>query len=110
MVYNLTCQDDVVRPTSPGENYANIFWLEPTLDPNSSDVTVAQVGDAKQNGDRFPIGKTTIVYQATDKNGEFVANCSIDMNVFGKIRYMYIFSSNFHSSCSAFGIFKINDP
>ncbi|XP_072040691.1 uncharacterized protein [Amphiura filiformis] len=79
-VYNLTCPSNEGTVTLPGLHYANVSWLEPTLTPNDTKIVITRLPDTTEAGGSFPIGWTTIYYQAW-KEGMVVANCSFDVIV-----------------------------
>ncbi|XP_033628693.1 hyalin-like isoform X1 [Asterias rubens] len=81
------CPNDINRPADTGKASATISWLEPTVESaqGMSSLTVTH-----PSGSQFTLGKTRVVYTATDNMG-FTATCSflitIEDNESPLIRY-----------------------
>ncbi|XP_022088734.1 LOW QUALITY PROTEIN: uncharacterized protein LOC110978223 [Acanthaster planci] len=70
------CPNDTITGTDPGVDYANVTWTEPVFSDNVNYTTTA----SHMRGDRFEIGNTTVVYNATDEAGNSV-QCSFVITV-----------------------------
>ena len=76
------CSDlpsDLTRDTDLGQSTANISWTPPTLTDNSGSVIVIAYHEP---GDTFPIGVTSVIYQAIDSSG-LETVCSFRITVEG---------------------------
>ncbi|MEM9819885.1 MAG: GEVED domain-containing protein, partial [Bacteroidota bacterium] len=77
----LNCPDDINQITAPGQNSAVINWTAPLSTSNcpTGTVNLIQTGGLA-NGSAFPVGTTTITYEASDDCG-LTASCSFDIIV-----------------------------
>lgn len=77
----LVCPDDIIAATESGLPDTQVFWA----DPATSDNSRLQVDLQSENeaGDRFPLGTSTVFYNATDPAGN-VNFCNFTIMVIGK--------------------------
>ena len=89
--FNITVQDaeppaivglpaDIAQPTDAGLSTAVVNWTAPTVTDNAPGATITQTAGLAP-GSAFPIGVTTITYQAQDAAGNIVTasfNVSIE--------------------------------
>ncbi len=80
-VLNFSCPENMTVNALIGATSAQVNWDEPNVSTNCvlGDASFEQISDL-QNGDNFPIGTTTVSYQAQDvcDNSE---NCSFTVTV-----------------------------
>ncbi len=77
----LTCSNDVVVTTAPGESTIAATWTDPSTSTTCSNPNVSLTQTAGPvKGSQFPIGTTTISYQVTD-NCSNVETCSFSVIV-----------------------------
>ncbi len=63
---------DIATNTDPGASTAVVTWTPPTVDDNAPGATITQTAGLAP-GSAFPIGDTTITYQAQDAAGNTTA-------------------------------------
>ncbi len=73
----LTCPANVTVSTAPGQCDATVTWATPTLTDNCG---ATMTGRSHNSGDSFPIGCTTVTYNAADNAGN-TATCSFEVCV-----------------------------
>ncbi len=70
----LNCPQDIILPVNPdGSNEATVFWTEPGVEtdcPTNAAIITQVTG--LSNGSNFPLGTSTVEYQATDDCGTIV--------------------------------------
>ncbi|KAL9973664.1 hypothetical protein ACROYT_G020146 [Oculina patagonica] len=81
---------------------AAITWKEPEFSDN---IKVERVTSTKQSGDTFPLGSTTVKYDAYDDSGNS-ASCSFVVNLKRKQCVIPDNPDNGQLSCQSFGDFK----
>jgi gliding motility-associated-like protein len=61
---------EIIIMQTPGECSAQVSYTAPAIDDNCSGSTLVQTdGTGLSSGDIFPVGTTTLCYQATDASG-----------------------------------------
>jgi hypothetical protein len=73
------CPNDFSVPVNPATCTAIVTWNEPVITDNCPGVSYTQTHSP---GDAFPLGTTTVTYEATDAAG-LVTTCSFDVTVTG---------------------------
>ncbi|MCH4823312.1 HYR domain-containing protein [Gramella lutea] len=74
----ISCPSDINVDTTDGESFAVVTFSDAAATDNC-DVTVAKI-EGLDSGSQFPIGTTTITYEATDASGN-TTQCSFDIVV-----------------------------
>ncbi|XP_072175625.1 uncharacterized protein [Diadema setosum] len=64
--------------TDSGVATADVFWIPATAIDNSGLVTLVA---SHEPGNAFPIGTTTVSYEAMDRSGNMISSCSFDVVV-----------------------------
>lgn len=77
----LSCPNNITVTAAPSSNGAIVTWNEPTANTscNGGGLNITQISGLS-SGSIFPIGTTTIGYQATDNCGS-ISNCSFNVIV-----------------------------
>ncbi|WP_420593135.1 malectin domain-containing carbohydrate-binding protein [Robiginitalea biformata] len=75
----VTCPGDIIVQAAPGASSATVSYGLPTVTDNCPGANVSLTGGLS-SGAAFPIGTTTVTYQATDASGN-TASCSFDVTV-----------------------------
>ena len=76
---DVTCPQDMVVDTSPGNCYAEVFFPDAIAVDNCGISSVIQTGGIP-NGGMFPVGVNTVTFTATDVNGN-TNTCSFTITV-----------------------------
>ena len=76
----LDCISNITAVLSMGAQTAQVKWTEPTVTDNSG---VYNLTSTHQSRDIFPLGESTVTYEATDE-ARNTANCSFTVTVIGK--------------------------
>lgn len=76
------CPSSQSLNTDSGVATGYATWTPPTASDNSGSVTLTSDYDS---GYPFPIGATTVTYNATDSSGNTVSTCSFVVTVTGEI-------------------------
>jgi hypothetical protein len=77
------CPTLIQRNVSTGECEALVMFDVPTASDDSGELTVNLVSELG-SGDLFPVGTTTVIYEATGENGETIS-CSFEVMVVDNI-------------------------
>ena len=77
------CPTLIQRNVSTGECEALVMFDVPTASDDSGELTVNLISELG-SGDLFPVGTTTVTYQATGENGETIT-CSFEVMVVDNI-------------------------
>ncbi len=78
---NLTCNNDITVTATNTQNTAQVSWNDPTATSTCSTGSVSVTQSAgPTSGSMFPVGTTTISYNATDGCGNF-ETCSFTVTV-----------------------------
>ena len=73
----LVCPDDITQSVTPGQCATSVIWTPPMPDPNCGIIVTSS---SHEPGDVFPIGTTTVTYNAIDDNGNTL-ECTFDITV-----------------------------
>lgn len=77
----IDCPDDVVSGADPGECGAIVNFQNATATDNSGSVSVNRIDNTGySSGDLFPVGTTTLEFQATDEAGN-TSECSFEITI-----------------------------
>ena len=79
-ILSLVCPNNVVVTAAPGSTSAAASWSLPTVSTTCTGTAVLTQTGGPASGSTFPLGSTTISYQATDDCSN-VENCSFDVIV-----------------------------
>ncbi len=84
-VLNITCPDDIEVTAASGANSASVGWALPSTNTTctTGGVSLSLVGGSIPNGGVFPLGNSTVSYEATDACGN-TAVCSFNVIVNGQ--------------------------
>ncbi|NJL76390.1 MAG: HYR domain-containing protein, partial [Saprospiraceae bacterium] len=74
-----TCPQDTIIYVSTTATGAIATWAEPSVTDNCSDTVM--VSTSHLSGSIFPIGRTTVIYTATDASGNISTSCQFDVIV-----------------------------
>ena len=78
----LTDSTEIIIMHIPGECSAQVNYTNPSVNDNCSGSTIVQTdGTGLSSGSIFPLGTTTLCYQATDTSGNITDYC-FDIDVF----------------------------
>ncbi|UBZ07093.1 tandem-95 repeat protein [Salegentibacter mishustinae] len=77
------CPTLIQRNVSTGECEALVMFDVPTASDDSGELTVNLISELG-SGDLFPVGTTTVIYEATGENGETIT-CSFEVMVIDNI-------------------------
>ncbi|XP_071490409.1 hyalin-like [Diadema antillarum] len=72
------CPNDTSVNTGTGNATVTVTWTPPTASDNSGSATLSSTHNP---GDDFPIGSTTVTYNASDASSNSVSTCSFVVNV-----------------------------
>jgi gliding motility-associated-like protein len=75
----IECPEDLVVSNDPGLCGAVLTFTDPDVTDNCGTVTIVQTA-GPTSGSEFPVGVTTLAFQATDSNGN-VSNCTYTVTV-----------------------------
>eukprot|EP00048_Salpingoeca_helianthica_P005614 m.89588 g.89588 ORF g.89588 m.89588 type:complete len:1841 (-) comp13665_c1_seq2:33-5555(-) len=65
----ITCPDDLEVSTDPDSAMSTVSWTVPSVSDNSEGIVT--LWSSRESGDRFLLGRTPILYTATDAYGNF---------------------------------------
>ncbi|XP_062567616.1 hyalin-like, partial [Saccostrea cucullata] len=74
------CPKDIFSNAERRSQPSSVSWKEPTAIDNSGKVTIKQI-KGQPSGSLFPLGSHTIVYSATDAEGNVSQNCTFKIHI-----------------------------